>query len=221
MKPDESTFELLPYWIRLSNEEKDLVRATGVVRRYAKGEFIHGGETDCLGQILLLSGEVRAYLLSEEGREITLFILRSGETCVLSASCVLNAVTFDTQLAAKQESDLLIVQSATFKRLVDQNIYVRCAMYERMTERFSQVMWTMQEILFKGFDRRLATFLVSECDRTGSRYIQMTHEQIAECVSSAREVVARMLKRFAADGLVELGRGTVKLVDVGALRRLS
>lgn len=94
-------------------------------------------------------------------------------------------------------------------------------MYELATERFSSVMWVMQQILFYGFDRRLATFLLNEYRRTGATSIRMTQEQIAQNVNSAREVVARMLKQFASDGLIENRRGVIVLKDIGGLENLQ
>lgn len=220
MEPKDIYLQRLPYWDKLTINEKELIASDYSIRHYKKGEMIHNGKDECLGQIVVLSGEVRAYLLSEEGREVTLFMLRDGDPCVLSASCVLSEITFETHLIAKQDTDLLIVRLRTFQRIIEQNIYVKCFLYEMATERFSQVMWTMQQILFFGFDRRLATFLINEYERTGSRYIRMTHEQIAEQVSSAREVVARMLKRFVSDGLVEVDRGAIKLKDIDGLKLL-
>ena len=210
----------LPYWDRLSPEEKDLVRGSSSIQHYEKGQLIHGGAGDCLGMLLVLAGEVRTYLLSEEGREVTLFRLGEGEPCVLSAACMIDQITFETHMTAERDCDLLTVGAGAFARLTEGNIYVRCFQYEVATQRFSAVMWSMQQILFQGFDRRLAAFLVEEHERTGSVEIGMTHEQIARHTSSAREVVARMLKRFAADGLVEVGRGRLRLTDVDGLRAL-
>ena len=210
----------LPYWDRLTSQEKEMVTVNSSIRHCEKGELIHGGLLDCIGQITVMSGEVRAYMLSEEGREITLFMLREGDTCVLSASCILSEITFETFMAAKAKTDVLVVHLGTFQKIIEQNLYARCFLYELATERFSQVMWAMQQILFMGFDRRLADFLLREYERTGSDTIHMTHEEIAEQVSSAREVVARMVKRFASEGLVSTERGTIKLTDIKALELL-
>ena len=86
---------------------------------------------------------------------------------------------------------------------------------------FSDVMWVMQQILFMSFDRRLAIFLLDEASKTGSELIHLTHEQIAKDMGSAREVVSRMLKYFSTEGMVELSRGGVKLLDKQKLRRLA
>lgn len=220
MENKDLGFARLPYWQNLSEHEKNMVRRHSVIQQYEKGQIIHGCARECIGMILVLDGTIRTYMLSEEGREITLFLLHKGDACVLSASCVVSQITFDTQMVAEQDMKLLVVNSGIFGQLTKQNIYVRCFMFELMAERFSSVMWSMQQILFKGYDRRLAMFLTAEYDRTGLTEIKMTHEQIAQYTSSAREVVARMLKRFAADGYVNVKRGCIHLTDLAGLRRL-
>ena len=165
-----------------------------MVRRYEKGTLIHDGGSECLGLLLVLSGEIRTYLLSDEGREVTLFRLYAGDLCVLSASCVISQITFDTQMTAQRDTEVLIIPANIVAMLKEQNLAVRCCLYELATARFSDVMWAMQQLLFKGLDRRLAGFLLSEAERTGSDTIRMTHEQIAQHISSAREAVARMLR---------------------------
>lgn len=168
-----------------------------------------------------IEGKLRISALSDEGREITLYQLYKNELCVLSASCILSQITFDTYTTVTEDCTVLLVNTNTFEKFAKQNIYVRCYMYKLLSERFSSVLWAMQTILFKGYDRRLASFLIREYDRTGLTTISMTHEQIAQHTNSAREVVARMLKRFANDGLPEYTRGKVTLKDLGALRLLN
>ena len=217
----EKKLELLPFWSSLSDDEKETVQQRSVVRPYAKGTVINNCNNECLGMILVLSGEIRTYLLSDEGREVTLFRLYSNDLCVLSASCVISQITFETQMIAQQDTEALIIPVSVIAALKERNIYVRCFLYELATKRFSDVMWAMQQILFKGLDRRLAEFLVAEAERTGSNVIRMTHEQIAQHISSAREAVARMIKHFTEDGLVEVKRGTITLLDVDALKALD
>lgn len=215
-----SNLSTLAFWPRLDATQQALMERNASIRTYPKGALIHGGSDACLGFTLLLEGDVRACLLSEEGREITLFHLYPGDPCMLTAACVISQITFDTHLVAEQACKLLVVNAGTVETLAAQNIYVRCFLYELATARFSSVMWSMQQVLFARFDRRLATFLLGEYARTGNPEIHMTHEQIAQHVSSAREVVARMLKRFAADGLVEMRRGAIRLTDPDGLRQL-
>ena len=216
----EAAVSRLPFWQLLTEQERDTVQWSAMVRRYEKGALIHGGGSECLGLLLVLSGEIRTYLLSDEGREVTLFRLYPGELCVLSASCVISQITFDTQMTAQQETEVLIIPAGLVAALTEQNLSVRCFLYELATQRFSDVMWAIQQILFQGLDRRLAELLLSEAARTGSDTIRMTHEQLAQHISSAREAVARMLKTFSEEGLVELKRGVITLRDKDGLRQM-
>lgn len=216
----ENILNKLPFWTSLTEQEKEILRKSAVIRRYEKGSFIHSSDRDCLGMLFIISGEIRTYILSDEGREITLFRLYPNDLCVLSASCVISQISFDTQMTARQDTEVLIIPSNITALLKEQNISVRCFLYEQATERFSEVMWAMQQILFKGLDQRLAAFLVEECERTNSNTVRMTHEQIARNISSAREAVARMLKQFTQDGLVELKRGEIIIKDTDGLKRL-
>lgn len=217
----EHTLTQLPFWSFLTEREKDMIRRSSSTRHYGKGSFVHSSDKECLGMLFVLSGELRTYLLSEEGREVTLFRLYPGELCVLSASCVISQITFDTQLSAGADTEVLVIPANIVDALAAQNLHLRCFLYELATKRFSDVMWAMQQILFKGLDRRLAEFLLAEAARTGSDTIRMTHTQIAQHISSAREAVARMLKSFSADGLVELKRGAITLRDTDGLHRLK
>lgn len=211
----------LPFWPSLSEDEMERVRQRAFVNQYGKGTIINNCNNECLGMLLVLSGEIRTYLFSEEGREVSLFRLYSGDLCVLSASCVISQITFETQMIAQQNTKALIVPVDVIAALREKNIHFRSFLYELATKRFSDVMWAMQQILFKGLDRRLAGFLLAEAERTDSNVIHMTHEQIAQHISSAREAVARMFKHFAEDGLVDIKRGTITLLDIDGLRNLE
>lgn len=211
----------LPYYEHLSDLQKSTISSNWQRKSFKKGEIIYGTTNESLGQFLILSGSIRTYILSEEGREITLFVLHENDTCVLSAGRIINQINFDTQMVAQTDVEILELTLSAFWDLSEENVYVKCYIYELLAKRFSQVMWVVQEILFKCFDRRLATFLVNEYERTGSKQINMTHEQIAQHTNSAREVVARMLKRFFYDGYLDYQRGTITLIDIDALKMLK
>lgn len=211
----------LPFWGALTEQERDIVQKSAFLRRYEKGAQVHSGGQECLGLLLVLSGEIRTYLLSGEGREITLFRLYPGDVCVLSASCVLSQISFDTQLTAQQDTQVLVIPASVVALLRDTNLAARCYLYELATQRFSDVMWAMQQLLFRQLDQRLAAFLLAEYRRTGSPTVAMTHEQLAQQISSAREAVARILKQFAEDGLVELKRGAITLLNPAGLESLQ
>ena len=217
----ESVLERLPFWKLLTDSEKELVRQNAVIRLYKKGTPVYSSERECLGMLFVMQGEMRAYLLSEEGREVTLFRIYPNDLCVLSASCVISQISFDTQMSAQKDTEALIIPPNIVLFLKEKNISVRCFLYELATKRFSDVMWAMQQILFKRLDQRLALFLMQESQRLGTDTIHMTHEQIAQQISSAREAVARMLKQFSEDGLVELKRGAIRLLDQKGLKALQ
>ena len=217
----EAFGKMLEFWPNLTEAEKALLIDNTYPAAYASGEMIHGGDGDCLGIMLVESGDVRVYMLSEDGREITLYRLHPGDVCVLSSSCVLNEITFDVHIDADSDCELLIINSKIYSELVDTNIYVENFTLKEAMSRFSDVMWAMQQILFMSLDKRLASFMMDEIARSGQLEIQMTHDQIAKYISSAREVVSRMLKYFAQEGIVELSRGKIIIKDKNKLKKLT
>ncbi len=171
--------------------------------------------------IVVESGVIRTYIVSPEGREITLFKLGQGESCVLSVACVLSEIRFETQIMAAEDARLRIVPTVVFDRLFRENVYVREFAYETATRRFSAVMHVMQQMIFAGLDQRLAGFLLEKYEESGSPEIVMTQEEIAGEINSAREVVARSVRQFTRDGLVSTGRGRIRILDLRGLRELA
>ena len=213
--------EHVSFWEHLSQKEKErLVNGTSVVS-YKKGTLVHGGNEDCIGIFLVRSGQFRTYLMSEDGREITLYRLYAGDVCILSASCVLEAITFDVYIDAEEDTEALLIDASVFRMLAEKNIYVQNFGYRITTGNFSDVMWAMQQILFMGADKRLAIFLIDETSKNGTDTVKMTHEQIARLMGSAREVVSRMLKYFEEENMVTLSRGEVRISDRKKLRALT
>lgn len=210
-----------PFWPHLSEEQKAYLGSNSTLYCYRKGSNIHSGENECVGLLLVKSGELRVYMLSEEGREITLYRLRPGDICVLSASCVLSTITFDVHVDADLDSEVFLINAAAFAAISKQNIYVEKFSYQLATERFSDVMWTMQQVLFMSFDKRLAIFLLDELAKEEGDTLHLTHEQIARYVGTAREVVTRMLKYFSEEGIVSLSRGGITILDKKRLRSLT
>ncbi len=210
----------LPYCEKLRDDEKQLLINNIRVVKYNKGEHLHSAGKECLGHLLVRKGELRAYMLSEEGRDVTLFRLPEGESCVLSASCLLSNITFEVLIDAEQDSEVFLLDVEIFNQLAMKNIYVENYMYKKAADRFSDVMWAMEQILFKSFDARLAIFLYDEMVNTKSNVIKLTHEQIAKYIGSAREVVSRMLKSFEKHEVLKLSRGTIEIIDKEKLRSL-
>lgn len=209
----------LPFWKHLKEDERELLSKNSSKVCFQKEESIHRNEEKCAGMIIVLSGQIRAFILSEDGRDITLYRLRKGEVCILSASCVLDAVAFDVFIEAVEETQAILIPLNVFHKLMEENVYVELFTYKLSTERFSDVMWTMQQILFMRADQRLAVFLWDELTRTTQKELCYTHEQIAKYIGSAREVVTRMLKYFQKEGIVELARGKILIKDRNKLKR--
>ena len=202
----------------LTADEQQTLVLSSVLTTYQRGDFLYSCDDDCLGVLLVLSGKLRIFIQSGEQREITLFTTGPGEVCTLSASCAMQEISFDILIEAEEETKVLITPASTFRRLLNQNIYVENYIYRETTEHFSEVMWAMGQLLFTRLDQRLAGYLEDERIRTGSPVLSTTHEQIARNLGSAREVVSRTLKSFEKDGIVALSRGTVTILDVKKLR---
>lgn len=213
--------QALPFWAQLDAQQQSVLAAGTRQAKFEKGAHVHSGENDCIGVLLVLSGELRAYMLSATGRECTLFRVRAGESCVLAATCVLHMITFDLFLDAEQDTVLLAIDPEVYARVIDECLAAEAFTYRQTADRFSEVMWVMQQQLFMGLDGRLSVFLLDEVARSGSDSLQLTHDEIARHIGSAREAVSRMLKDFAERGIVELARGKVNITDKAALRKLA
>lgn len=212
---------ILTFWDKLDESDKDFVLNNVAPASYKKGTTVHSGDNDCIGILLIKTGELRVYILSDEGKEVTLYRLRDNDVCILSASCILDNITFEVHIDAEKDTEVLLINSNLYKQLCKRNLYADNFKDKLVIERFSDVMWAMEQILFMSFDKRLAIFLLDEINRTGNEVIELTHEQIAKYIGSAREVVSRMLKYFQGEGIVELSRGGVKIIDRKKLRDLT
>ena len=140
---------------------------------------------------------------------------------MLSASCVLDAITFDVFVDVEADSECVVISGPAFAAVAGRIPEIKIFALETAVSRFSDVMWVLQQILFMSMDKRLAVFLLDESVRTGLDTIELTHGQIARYMGSAREVVSRMLKYFANEGIVEVSRGGVKILDKKRLRELT
>lgn len=213
--------KVLTFWDKLDESEKEFILNNFAATSYKKGSTVHSGDNDCIGILLIKTGELRVYILSDEGKEVTLYRLRDNDICILSASCILDNITFEVHIDAEKDTEVLLINSNLYKQICEKNLYAENFKDKLVIERFSDVMWAMEQILFMSFDKRLAIFLLDEINRTGNDVIELTHEQIAKYIGSAREVVSRMLKYFQGEGIVELSRGGVKITDRKKLRELT
>lgn len=214
----EKTF---PFWDKMSEADRATFMRSSHIVHFEKGTNIHNGN-ECTGVILVKSGSLRLYMLSDDGKEITLHRLFPGDMCILSASCVFQTITFDVFVDSEENSECVVVGGCAYEDLSRRMPEAKIFALETAVGSFSDIMWVMQQILFMSMDRRLAIFLLDEAAKTGSDTVRLTHEQIAKYMGSAREVVSRMLKYFVAEGLVSASRSEgVRILDKRRLRELT
>ena len=213
--------ELFPIWDKLTPEQKDRIQRAADHRTVRQGTLLHDSGTECLGLLLISSGQLRAYILSEEGREITLYRLFSHDVCLLSTSCVMPDMQFDIMIEAEKDSEFWSIPACLFKNLMDESLAVSNYSNNLMASHFSEIMWLMEQIMWKSFDKRLAQFLLEESRLEETPVLKITHEKIANHMGTAQEVVTRMLRYFQSENMVRLTRGTVELTDLKALEALT
>ena len=213
--------DFFPFWEELTPYQQELLISSAVKRTVKKGIVIHNGSSDCLGLLLVSSGQLRAYILSQEGREITIYRLFDRDTCLFSASCMLRNLQFDITIEAEKDSELWIIPPDIFKKLMDESLPVSNFVNQVIAGRFSEVMWLMEQVLWKSFDKRLAAFLMEESNIEESDIIKITHEKIANHLGTAREVVTRMLRYFQNEQLIRLSRGTIEIIDHKRIQNLA
>ena len=176
---------------------------------------------DCTGLLLVKSGLLRAYILSDEGREITIYRLFDLDMCLFSASCMLRSIQFEVTIEAEKDTELWIIPAETYKSIMEESAPLSNYTNELMATRFSDVMWLVEQIMWKSLDKRVAAFLLEERSIQGSDKLKITHETIANHLGSHREVITRMLRYFQREGMIRLSRGTVEITDPEKLRRIS
>jgi len=210
-----------PVWNKLTTAQQLLLQNSAVLRRAERGAVLHGGGEDCTGLLLIASGQLRAYILSDEGREITLYRLFERDMCLFSASCMMNSIQFEVIIEAEKDTGLWVIPAEIYKKLMEQSPAVSGYTNELMASRFSDVMWLMEQILWKSFDKRLAAFLLEETALEGSPVLKTTHEAVGNHLGNPREVVTRMLRYFQSEGAVKLSRGTIEILDPQKLKKIS
>lgn len=220
MKLLREALETFPFWDQLSDSERDYLVQNSRIETYQKGDYISHTKEECKGPILVLSGRIRTYISSDEGREVTLYHLYKGDICALSASCLLNSIAFDVIIEAIEKTEVVVVPSAVFHSLQEKNPGLEIFLLRTANQRFSDVMWTMQQILFMGADKRVAIYLWDEYTKTGERTLMITHDELARYIGSAREVVTRVLKYFSEEKIVTLSRGKIEIMDLERLKKL-
>lgn len=213
--------EYFPIYDKLTKEQQELLNAHASKRTVPPGTILHNGDATCMGLLVIRDGQLRAFLTSEEGREITLYRLFARDICLFSASCMLNSIQFEITITAEKETEFWIIPPYVYKNLMDNSLAVSNYTNQIMATRFTDIMWLVEQIQWKSFDKRLAHFLLEECAIEETDVLKITHEKIAAHLGTAREVVTRMLKYFQAENMVQLTRGAIEILDEEKLEQLS
>ena len=213
--------ECFPVWDRLAPEHQQEILRAVATREFKKGTVIYDGTTGCTGFIVVESGQLRGFIVSEEGREVSIYRLFERDICLLSASCILNSIQFDIAIETERDSRVWIIPPELFQRIMKESAPLANYVSEIMQQRLSDVMWLIEQILWKRLDKRIASFLLEESALEESLKLTTTHEQIARHLGTAREVVTRMLRNFQSEGLVKVSRGSIEITDEKRLAELA
>ena len=214
-------WEYLPFWSKLTPDQQALLQRSVSFYSVPKGEVVHNGSQDCIGPLIVVTGQLRVYSYSDDGREITLYRLFERDVCILSAYCMLNSLQFDISIQAEKNTTLYRIPAPVYKQLMQECAAVANYTTELIASSFSDVMWLLDQILYKHLDSRLAAFLVDGCQLNDSLRLKITPEAIARHLGRAREVVTRMLKYFQTDQMVEISRGCVTITDLEKLTQIA
>lgn len=212
--------DTLNFWKKLNRAQKNFLQQAIVKKQFAAGEAMHSTSDNCSGLFLIKKGQIRAFIISESGREITLYHLFERDVCIFSAACVMKNISFDVNIEVEKDTEAYLIPTAAFRKLSEESIPVQIFTNQIMASRFSDVMWIMEQALFTSFDKRLANFLLEQSNIQDSETLAITHEKIANHLGTAREVVTRMLKYFQTEGMVSLNRGTIEILDQNKLNRI-
>ena len=210
-----------PIWDKLTPAQQERIRSTSILHSVKGGTMLHSGGPDCLGLLLVKSGQLRAYMLSDEGREVTISRFFEMDMCLFSASCVMSNMLFDVFIEAEKDSEVWVIPACLYQNLMEESLPLANHSHNLITSHLSDVMWLMEQIMWKSFDKRLAKFLLEEIALEGTNSLKITHERIANHLGTAREVVTRMLRYFQSEGMVKLTRGSVDITDEKKLRKLD
>lgn len=212
--------DYFPVWDKLDTDQQSRLLDALRFQTVKRGTILHNGNLDCTGLLLVKAGQLRAYILSNEGREITIYRLFDRDMCLFSASCIMRSIQFEVIIQAEKDTELWVIPPEVYQRLMEESAAVANYTSELMASRFSEVMWLMEQVMWKSMDKRVAAFLLEEASIEGTDALKITHEAIANHLGSHREVITRMLRYFQSEGMVKLSRGMVTILDAARLEAL-
>lgn len=192
--------------------------ADGHVTHLKKGQFAFRLGDHCNAYLVLRSGTVRVQLISDQGREITLYRIGPGNSCVLTTSCLLSKEDYPAEAIAETDLEAVVISRRAFREALESSPEFRTFVFDDFSQRLTGVIERIAELAFTSIDSRLARALL-RLDREAKEDI--THQELGVELGTAREVVSRHLKRFEDQGLVRLGRGKVVVADVKRLQEVA
>ena len=207
--------EKYEFWKELKKEEQERFVSETVIEKYEKNQIVYNQGKKCKGMIKVIKGTLKVYMISEEGREITIYKIREGEVCTLSSSCIMEEIAFDIYIKAGEETEVIVTNAICLKSIMNKNLKLENYIYKQVAVKFTEIMWNIEELLFTSVDKRLALFLLKE---EKQNIIETTHEEIAVELGTAREVVSRNLKKFEKEELIKIFRGKILIKDRNRLK---
>lgn len=213
--------DFFPFWKQLTPQQQDKLQQAATLHHAAKNTILHNGSEDCIGLLLVKQGQLRAYILSEEGRELTLYRLLDWDICLFSAACMMQSLQFEITVQATQDTDFYIIPAEIYRQLMQESIAVANFTNELMATRFSDVIWLIDQVVNKRMDARVAGFLLEESRLNHTVQLKMTHDIIARNLGSAREVVSRILKYLQEEGMITLSRGGIFITNQQKLLEIA
>lgn len=203
-----------PELTELSAENKKILEQGINVVTAPAGTVMFSEGSECKGYVMLLEGTVRVQKTSEDGREIVLYRVETGEACIMTTTCLISDDQYGAEGIAETDITLAVVPQDVFNKLLAQSEKFRSFVFEVYAKRMSMLMMLVEEVVFKKLDKRLAQLLG---DRKSDEF-EITHQDIAMELGSVREVVSRQLKVFERQGLIKLGRGLIRIEDRAGLQ---
>lgn len=213
----ESVFQNFPRLKEAENEVQNEFFKQGRVVSLTKSEFINMEGNSCNNVAFLLDGQARVYKISENGREITLYRIEAGESCILTVSCILSDKDFPAFAVADKDLQAVIVSSNTFQNWVRKYPFWQDYVFNLVSKRLGAIIAVVEEVAFNKVDTRIAKHLFN----SNKNIITETHQEIASEIGSSREVVSRILKDFEHEGLITLSRGKIKIENLQLLEKKS
>ncbi len=217
---EEFLSQTLPFWSRLTEDERKELAVKTQEEHWKKGAVIHLGRRDCAGVQLVKSGQVRAYITSPGGGEITLFRLVEGDVSILSAACMMKGMDIEMDMQIEEDTILYTIPKVVYKKLSEENNSVKDYTMEKVSEKFSDVMWLFNQYVFSNVASRLSDAILEHRALAGSNVMEITHDALARDIGTAREVVTRLLKQFQTDGHIKMTRGRIEVIEPKALEKI-